>query len=146
MPDINLRVQITGVNELLQGFQRVTTSVRAPMQRLQERLLKRLQTYPPPPPNSTYVRTGDLGAAWAVGVDARGTNLFQDRVSVELHNEVESPSGRRYAGWVQGDPRDGGPSQVPIHQGRWETAHQALDAESGELLQDLSNAIERSFP
>src|SRR5205823_1294319 len=144
MPDINLRIQIEGVNAILQGFQRVVTNPKPAMAELQKRVLERLRAYPPERPGQTYVRTGDLGRAWAVSIDARGTNLFQDRVSAELHNEVTGPSGRSYAAWVQGDPKDGGPSQVPIHQGRWTTTREALDEETGPFLQELGNEVERA--
>jgi hypothetical protein len=145
MPDINLRVQIEGVDNLLHGFQRVITNIAPAMVALEKRLIKRLSTYPAPPPNSTYDRTGNLGAAWAEGagavsVDALGTNLYQDRASIELHNDVTSPSGQHYAGWVQ-DPE----MQARVHQGRWQTTDKAIDAETGLFLEDVVDAVERTF-
>jgi hypothetical protein len=135
MPDINLRVQVEGVDALLRGFQRVFTNLTPLMVDLEKRVAEKLQHYPPPPPNSTYERTGDLGRAWAVSADARGTNLYQDRVSVEMKNDMA------YAGWVQGVG-----TQTQQHQRTgWQTTQQVLDAETPLFLEDLASAIEHGW-
>ena len=140
MAGIDIRLQIDGVDDVMHRLSRAlaTETRMAPMQRLKDRLIKRLSTYPPPPPDSTYIRTGELGRGWAdegVSVDAIGTNQFADQVSVTMRNPVE------YAPFVQGDPGLGDPHQAFMHVGRWETDQQALDAETGPFLRDLEDSI-----
>lgn len=133
------RIQIDGIDQLMHAFSRVlaTETRAAPMQRLREKLVARLSKYPPPT-GGDYVRTGDLGRGWAaegaVQVDATGTNQFADRVSVELSNQVS------YAPWVQ-DPE----KQARVHQGRWTTTQEALDAETGPFVADLTEEIGKAF-
>src|SRR6266851_7782383 len=141
MPDIDVRVQVDGVDNLMRGFQRVWTNLGPMMAELAERVEQRIKTYPPPPPGSTYQRTGDLGRAWAIGVDARGTNLYQDRASVEMTNTVTGPDGQHYAGWVQGPG-----TQTRQHQQTgWETTQQVLDAETPLFLEGLASSIEKGW-
>lgn len=132
------RVQIEGIDKLMHAINRVMAAeTRArPLESLRQRLIKRLSTYPPP--TGDYVRTGELGRAWAspgaVQVDASGTNQFADRVSVELRNRTP------YAGWVQGPD-----TQAFMHRGRWETTRQAIDAEAPQMVADLGNEIEAAW-
>ena len=139
MAGIDIRVQVDGADDLLHRLSRVTANQTrlGPMERLKERIQRRLSTYPPPPPSSTYERTGDLGRGWAdegVSVDASGTNQFADQVSVEMRNPVD------YAPWVQDPER-----QAFMHRGRWETTQQALDAETGPFLRDLADSVGNAF-
>jgi hypothetical protein len=136
---LDLRLQVDGADNLLHGLQRMmAASTRAqPMQRLVDRVRARLEKYPPPPPASTYVRTGDLGRGWSNGLvaaDALGTNQYMDQVSIELHNPVE------YAPYVQDEEH-----QAAVHRGRWTTAQQALKDETDSFLEDLSQSIEQAF-
>lgn len=139
MSGIDVRLQIDGLDDLLHRMTRALAAETrvAPMERLRQRLVERLSKYPPAT-GGDYVRTGDLGRGWAtegaVVVDAVGTNQFADRVSVELRNEVS------YAPWVQ-DPEQ----QATIHQGRWITTQQALDAEAGPFVSDLTDSIGGAF-
>lgn len=132
------RIQIDGIDGLLHALSRVlaTETRTVPMEALKKRLIDRLSKYPPPT-GGDYVRTGDLGRGWlesgAVQVDASGTNQFADRVSVTMDNRVS------YAGWVQG------PEQSHVHVGRWETAEQALEAESGPFVGELGQSISNAW-
>lgn len=80
-------------------------------------LLNRVTVYPPPPPNSTYVRGGpgsqNLGQKWTVRVDR-----FPDGVVGEIGNNVT------YGPYVQS--RD---MQAGIHQGRWSTIEDIAEEE-----------------
>lgn len=139
MSGIDVRIQIDGIDELLHRMNRALAAETraAPMQRLKERLIKRLSTYPSPPAASTYVRTGELGRGWTeegVSVDASGTNQYADQVSVEMHNPVA------YAPWVQDSQR-----QAYMHRDRWETTQKALDAETGPFMRDLSDSVGNAF-
>lgn len=129
------RVQIEGMDKLLHALSRVlaTETRSGPMEALRKRLVHRLSTYPPPT-GGDYERTGELGRGWAqeggVRVDAAGSNQFADRVSIELDNRVP------YAGWVQGPE-----TQAAVHQGRWQTTQQAIDAETGPFVSELTDSI-----
>lgn len=70
-----------------------------------------MTNYAPPLPNSTYVRTGNLGRNWGL---RRGGKL-----SVVFQNPTD------YAGWVVGD-NDGG-RQAAIHAGRWWIARKKVE-------------------
>lgn len=129
------RIQIDGMDGLLHALSRVlATETRSkPMQALRARLVKRLSTYPPPT-GGDYERTGELGRGWAreggVQVDAGGTNQFADRVSITLNNRVP------YVGWVQGPE-----TQAAVHQGRWPTTQEAIDAETGPFVSEMTDSI-----
>lgn len=140
MPDIDLRMQVDGVDDLMHGFQRVGTDLGDAMGRLEQQVLRRLKEYPSELPGQQYVRTFGLRDNWQVDADMRGTNLFQDRVSLVMRNNVMGPSGNPYAGYVQDEDM-----QARIHQGRWETAQQILADESNPFLDDVADSIERDF-
>lgn len=88
-----------------------------------------LAAYPPPPPNSTYVRTGDLGAGW------RNAKPRLDRrsgsVGLSLHNLVP------YTPFVQGD------QQARIHAGRWRKIADIDKAQQPQDERDLAERLER---
>ena len=71
-----------------------------------------MENYAPPPPNSTYIRTGRLGANW--GMMRRG------KTGVVFYNMTA------YAGYVVGD-KDGR-RQASIHAGRWRLARKRTEA------------------
>lgn len=61
--------------------------------------------YPPPPPGSTYTRTGALGDGWSTeGPSGAGPTL-----------EAAAVNSVPYARWVMGE------DQAAIHAGRWRT-------------------------
>lgn len=80
-------------------------------------LLARVTQYPPPPPNSTYVRGGpgsqNLGQKWTVQVER-----FSDGVEGIIGNNVT------YGPYVQS--RD---MQAWMHQGRWDTIEDIAEDE-----------------
>ena len=71
-----------------------------------------MENYAPPPPNSTYIRTGRLGANW--GLARRG------RSSVVFNNMTP------YAGYVVGNSK--GYGQAAAHVGRWWLARKRTEA------------------
>ena len=93
------------------------------------RLVSRLHIYPPPPPNSTYRRTGTYARRWTF--EPRRT-LFS--VGVEVGNITE------YGPYV-GDPE----LQADIHRGRWQTTADALEAEAPAIVDDVVQAIEKQI-
>lgn len=89
-------------------------------------LMTKLGTYPPPPPNSTYVRTGKLGQGWTR--DAAKAK----KMRLEFSNKVP------YARYVQGKHW-----QAKIHKGRWTPAADILWKETAALTGILDEAAMR---
>ena len=65
-----------------------------------------MRVYPPPVPNSTYIRTGKLKAGWAKRMGATGG----------LPSAIIGNYGVTYAPYVQDYDR-----QAAIHRNRWQT-------------------------
>lgn len=82
-----------------------------------------MANYAPPPPNSTYVRTGRLGSNW--GLRRNG------RLSVVFENATD------YAGYVVGN--NDGAGQAGIHAGRWWIARKKIETK----IQKLKARVER---
>lgn len=93
------------------------------------RLVSRMHLTPPPPPNSTYRRTGTYARRWTF--EPRRT-LFS--VGVEVGNNTI------YGPYV-GDPE----LQADIHRGRWQTTMDALEAEAPAIIDDVEKAIEQQI-
>jgi hypothetical protein len=92
--------------------------------------------YPPELPNQVYIRTGDLGEAWATAQPL--TARTGDTVTVRLQNLTP------YAGYVQ-DEED----QAAIHRGRWDTTAQIMrdvdplaQAEAERAAAKVARAVE----
>ena len=83
-----------------------------------------IKTYPPPPPASTYIRTGRLGRSWKTRVDA---SRWEGIVGSE---------GVDYAVYVQGHP-----GQAWMHVGRWKTV---LDV-AQQRAQDIGRLFEQAL-
>lgn len=79
--------------------------------------------YAPPPANSTYVRTGNLGANWGVRRSGKTGVVFENFVG--------------YGGYVVGD--GDGAGQAGIHQMRWWLARRKVE----DRLEVLADRIER---
>lgn len=81
-----------------------------------------LNHYPPPPPGSTYKRTGALGRGWLHRTEgAQGV--------VRLENAVP------YATYVQG------PRQAWMHVGRWATVEEVWARYHDAMTTDLRQAV-----
>ena len=90
----------------------------------QQGILKAVQTYPAPPPNSTYIRTGDLHA----GQNASPVEISGSRVTAEVFS-----AGPQYDKFVLDEA-----AQAAIHRGRWKT-YQAI---AGERIPAYINAVQ----
>lgn len=107
--------QVYAKLKLVQDMPRVL----APPTREALTLLKgRMQRYPPEPPGSTYVRTGDLRRGWHYRTVLSGNVLGR------VWNE-----GVGYADYVQSAER-----QAWMHVGRWQTEMQVADQSQPEIL------------
>ena len=86
-----------------------------------------LRKYPPPPPQSSYRRTGTLGKSWTKKVSG-GRQGWLAVVGSML----------RYAPYVQDAAR-----QAEVHQGRWQTVQSVAADKREELVSFVVRAIRR---
>lgn len=84
-----------------------------------------MKPYPPPPPASTYVRTGDLGRRWTTNTRAFGETIVTSTANVT-----------RYARYVQAEGQ-----QARVHRGRWQTDELALTHQRGVIEGNISSAL-----
>jgi len=126
MADATLRVE--GLDTLLVKLNSAMadSTLRPPMQRATARLQRFIAKYPPPPPASTYVRTGTLGRSWTTEV--RG---FAGSLQGIIGNVVQ------YAPYVQDRER-----QAWMHAGRWQTTEDAIKQELPTIEADFGRAVE----
>jgi len=88
-----------------------------------------LAKYPPPPENSTYRRTGNLGRSWT---HVQKVDLFGFRSTIG--------NVREYAPLVQDRDR-----QANVHQGRWQTIQDVQEDRLQWMLEKLQKAIEEQI-
>jgi hypothetical protein len=89
------------------------------------------RAYPPKPPRSTYVRTGQLANRWRV--EKQGPSRHA------IMNDAKGPRGQLYATHVVGDGM--GENQAWMHRGRWWIARDVIEEEIPALRNALSTAI-----
>ena len=82
-----------------------------------------IKRYPAPPPQSTYVRTGTLGASWT-------KRIYRDALRAVIGSNI------KYAPYVQDADR-----QAWMHRGRWHTAQSV----ARDRAQDVRRFIEQSL-
>jgi hypothetical protein len=113
-------VELRGMAELqrkLGELEAVVEQLADPTKDALELLSKRLQLYPPPPPGSTYDRTGALRNSW------QETLVMSSTVLGIVYNNID------YGPFVQ-DAEE----QAGIHQGRWQTTQSVLEEEEGNIV------------
>ncbi|MCA9367181.1 HK97 gp10 family phage protein [Candidatus Kaiserbacteria bacterium] len=96
------------------------------MQRAGARIRTELAKYPPPPPNSTYRRTGKLGRSWTHRVNV---NLITTTALIGNNTP--------YAPDVQGEGM-----QAEVHQGRWQTEKQVLDNNADYIVEEVAARLD----
>ena len=132
---MQITIQLVGLEKLtakLAGAASLNTLI-APMKRAQELIRQRMADYPPPPPASTYVRTGDLGRSWGAQSPIGGVGGLMG---------VIASSDVPYAGFVEHDPTLGDPHQAWMHVGRWQTDLQVVNESAEQIGQDFTAAIQ----
>ena len=82
-----------------------------------------IKQYPPPPQDSTYVRTGTLGRSWSKKVS---------KMQAIIGNNT------RYAPYVQDEDR-----QAWMHRGRWQTAQSVARDKANDVRRFIVKALER---
>jgi len=90
-------------------------------------LRNEMRRYPPPPPNSTYRRTGTLGKSWTQRVSTGGGGFL-----------AVIGSMLNYAPYVQDAAR-----QAEIHRGRWQTVQSVAQDKREEVVRFVVQAIRR---
>lgn len=138
MPD-EVSVNVEGSEALLALLKQFPDVVKKEIEAVINKGLYLLQAgaadYPPPPPGSTYRRTGTLGRLWT-------SAQHQIRVS---GNALEGRIGNAtpYGPYVQSQAK-----QAAIHQGRWKTIEQIMkeaEPEINELLDQAGANLAREF-
>jgi hypothetical protein len=73
-----MSITITGLDKLYQKLGKAAAAniLEPPMQRSVLRLQRTMQTYPPPPVDSSYKRTGTYGRRWRVKVSRSGQGVI----------------------------------------------------------------------
>lgn len=93
-------------------------------------LVADLKEYPPPPENSTYVRTRTLGRTWSAARPQFSSS------GINFEGRIGNPTP--YAPDVQGASE-----QKPVHRGRWMTDEQAIEAEYDAIKEQFEAAATR---
>jgi hypothetical protein len=96
-------------------------------EKLADDVLDELQIYPPPPPNSKYVRTYRLRNGWRIGI-IPATGGF----TIEILNDATDKRGVEYSKYVVGSLAQARTTalkaQAWMHKGRWPLAADTINA------------------
>lgn len=133
---IQLNVKLHGVDRVLATLRRGVNLDDAIGQGLGEwskdlldGQLYGMENYAPPPANSTYIRTGRLGANWG---------LSRPRKTAVSFNNTTS-----YARYVVGDSQGG--RQAAIHAGRWWIALNRVEGQVDKLADKIEDAVGKAL-
>ena len=92
-------------------------------------LLRVAQVYPPPPPGSSYRRTGTLGRGWQpIGPHTTGSQW-----AAGIVNETD------YGEFVMGN------RQATIHQGRWKTVDTIASEQEPQIVARIEAELDRQL-
>ena len=123
-------IEIPELDALLRKFgasnRIVQSAVKGAIQKSVYHLQSKVATYPPPPPMSTYRRTGTLGRSWTTKIEGSG-------------REIRGIVGNAipYAPFVQG------PDQAWMHVGRWKTIGQVAEEETAKVREFFAGATKK---
>jgi len=119
MPE-SLTVEVRGLDKLQRKFDMSDDVVKRESHDAMESAVAlvhdRAGSYPPAPPNSSYVRTGTLGRRFAHRV-----THFSGGVKGYVTNPIP------YAPYVRGE------EQAAVHAGRWATMKQIVEEKRGAI-------------
>jgi len=125
-------IEIKGLEELFRKLDHAAAvqTLTPPMQRGVMRLQAYMQVYPPPPPDSKYVRSGTLGKRWTAKVDPSANGLVG-----KVGNRTP------YGPFVQS-----GMFQTPWHRRTgWHTDSDAVAQNEDVILADFQQAVDRAL-
>lgn len=123
-------VEIRGMAELGRKLAKLDQAIEQmadPTRDALDLLTKRMQDYPPPPPNSTYDRTDNLKNSWEDTIVVSDTTIVGTLFSTIV-----------YGPYVQDEEM-----QAEIHQGRWQTTKSVAEEEEGNIVDIFEREIER---
>lgn len=92
-----------------------------------ERLLQRLQRYPPPPAGSSYERTYALQSSW----------MITEVMTHDVIGAVTDGALTDYNRLVMGQEE-----QATVHSGRWDTTHEIAEEEEAAVAVDYLEYIQ----
>lgn len=121
--DITTVPTIASLEAKLNRLGQTIAALDAPKEESLNLLLERMTDYPPPPANSTYNRTGDLGNSWEV-----------DLAGSRVHSDIY------YGPFVQ-DYEE----QASIHRGRWQTTQSVAAEEEDNIVGIYERAIDEAI-
>jgi hypothetical protein len=134
MAGISISVEVSGFESLVRklGASTAASTLARPLVQAQQLIREKLAKYPPPPPNSTYIRTGRLGEGWEAPVP---TSLM-----AQVTNMVE------YAPFVQRSPLMGDPHQTAQHAATgWPTDVGVVEESADEIGALFGAAIQEAL-
>lgn len=123
-----LSIQVIGAEIVRKGLQDLSAEIpkigREQIYRTMQAIVRRMKIYPPPPPTSAYIRTGTLGAGWAISGRTDGYTVS---------------NSTPYTKYVVGTAY--GTEQAWMHQGRWQLLRDVSDEEVGKLPKEIEDNI-----
>jgi hypothetical protein len=127
MPTFAIRVEgAAGAAASFRQAARQVGALQTPIWRSLLMMERELKVYPPPPPMSSYVRSGRLGASWNSMVTGN-SGILQTNVP--------------YSIWVQSAQY-----QAFQHRGRWQTDEQVLRRLEPEIVRNFTDALRALIP
>ena len=133
-------IEIKGMEAVLAKLERLgklEKTLRPVLNEKQKKIQKALQKYPPPPPNSTYIRTEKLKRSWRIKppMFTRG-GVY---ALVYADGTARTKYGR-YDHYVMDAER-----QATIHRGRWHTTKSVENDFRTEVIRDVTREINRAI-
>jgi hypothetical protein len=123
-----LSIEVKNADIVRKGLQDLGAEIpkigRLQIYQTEQAIVRRMKAYPPPPPASTYMRTGTLGAGWTITPTTNGYMIRND-----------TP----YTKWVVGNAY--GLEQAWMHVGRWQLLRDVQDEEVAKLPPEIEKEI-----
>lgn len=128
MPTIKLE-GVPAASSKLDSLDDISDILRKPMDRALFKLANVMSVYPPPPPGSTYRRTGTYGRRWTTAT-----------------REIATSTAKRIEGRIGNNtsygPRVGSKQfQAPVHRDRWTTDEEAATQEEDWIGEQFEKAM-----
>ena len=125
---MQLSVSLNGADIVRRGLEDLSREVprvgREQIYRTMQGIVRRMKEYPPPPPFSSYTRTGTLGGGWHITPNGNGYTVS---------------NGTPYTAYVVGNAY--GLEQAWMHQGRWQLVRDVTEDEVSKLPEAIINEI-----
>ena len=134
MSEITISVDAAAALSMLENMpERLDRAMQRAMTDSTVLLLREMKTYPAPPADSTYRRTGTLGKSWSRKVEGRGYDI----TGIVGSNGAMAPYNR----YVQDTE-----FQASIHQDRWVTIQEAAERHEGAIQSFFESRIRAEMP